>query len=528
MRNNPLLFRVSAAAAITGTMLGALTPRTGMAQEATATATATAASGGAATDPPVRVGRLSRLDGTVSFHTADADHWDPASLNYPVTSGDAFWTEPNAVAQIEVGATHIALDQQTEFDIDTLDDTQLAATEAQGALYLHVGYVAQGDTYTLRTPRGTVTIAALGRYEIAAGDSDRPTTVTVIEGSAQVTGDNLSLAVGPHQTATITGATQFQGSVGAEADDPFLTAQLAAERAPRQPAVATNAASATATAQATASASASAQAYQPPPVVQQMTGSEELATTGSWDDAPQYGHVWYPPVQHDWVPYRDGHWSYVAPWGWTWVDNSSWGFAPFHYGRWVEVNDRWGWTPVAPDAPYEERPCYSPALVDFVGVAAGAAVGAAVGVGIGLALGGGGGYGRGGDVGWVPLGFHEAYVPPYQASAGYINRINSPNFNRNENITKIVDQRRSFVNNGTINRNSGNTTNNVTNNYYSNARAATIAPAAALQSSAPIAPVARKVTAQQFAEVARPAARPPTPTAQDAWADPGGGAPVQH
>ena len=24
-----------------------------------------------------------------------------------------------------------------------------------------------------------------------------------------------------------------------------------------------------------------------------------------------------------------------APWGWTWVDDAPWGFAPFHYGRWV-------------------------------------------------------------------------------------------------------------------------------------------------------------------------------------------------
>jgi hypothetical protein len=25
----------------------------------------------------------------------------------------------------------------------------------------------------------------------------------------------------------------------------------------------------------------------------------------------------------------------MSPWGWTWVDNAPWGFAPFHYGRWV-------------------------------------------------------------------------------------------------------------------------------------------------------------------------------------------------
>src|SRR3546814_16186663 len=43
----------------------------------------------AAGDPPARVGRLAQMTGTVSFHTAEADQWSPASLNYPVKSGGA-------------------------------------------------------------------------------------------------------------------------------------------------------------------------------------------------------------------------------------------------------------------------------------------------------------------------------------------------------------------------------------------------------------------------------------------------------
>jgi len=51
-------------------------------------------------DPPGRVGRLSYMEGTVSFHTGDQDQWSAAVLNYPVTSGTAFWTEPEARAEI--------------------------------------------------------------------------------------------------------------------------------------------------------------------------------------------------------------------------------------------------------------------------------------------------------------------------------------------------------------------------------------------------------------------------------------------
>ena len=52
-------------------------------------------------------------------------------------------------------------------------------------------------------------------------------------------------------------------------------------------------------------------------------------------------------VAVDWAPYSVGHWAYIRPWGWTWVDAAPWGFAPFHYGRWVHVGGPhgWGWIP---------------------------------------------------------------------------------------------------------------------------------------------------------------------------------------
>ena len=367
MRTHHSLFRMTAAAAIGGLVLGPALPPVAYAQPAPPPN-----AGGAAADPPTRVGRLARIEGTVSFHTLDQTQWEGATINYPVTSGNAFWTEPQATAELEVGATSIVLNGQTEFDIDTLDDHTLSATSPQGEVYMHMRAVPQGDIFTITTPRGSVSITTAGRYEILAGDTDHPTTVTVVEGAAHVGGGNLALNVAPHQTATISGVDTFQGSVGPEQDDAFLTAQLNRERAP-----------------------ATAATYQPPPVVQQMTGADELTTIGTWTQTPDYGEVWYPPVDRTWVPYRQGHWAWVAPWGWTWVDDAAWGFAPFHYGRWAEVQDRWAWIPLSASAPEDVEPAYSPALVSFVDIAAGAAVGAAVGFGIGAA------------VGWIPLGPRE-------------------------------------------------------------------------------------------------------------------------
>ncbi len=340
-------------------------------------------------DPPGRVGRIARLEGTVSSHGAGATQWTPAVLNFPVSSGDALWTQPQAQADLQVGDSLITLADSTELDVATLDDRNLLATEPQGALFLDLRDLRPGETYTINTPRGAVQIATPGEYEVLAGDSATPTRVVVVRGAAQLTAGTLALRAGQGQMAVATGAQDVQGDVEPlSAYDPFLTAMLAHNSAP-----------------ATA-----------PPAVQGMTGTQDLAQYGSWQNDPQYGQVWAPQVAPDWVPYRDGSWSYVAPWGWTWVDNEPWGFAPFHYGRWARLGQRWCWVPNQPDAPVDEQPAYAPALVDFI------AAGAVVGVGAGL-LAASLSSGRG-DIGWVPLGPREAYAPPYGASRRYLSRLN--------------------------------------------------------------------------------------------------------
>ncbi len=222
---------------------------------------------------------------------------------------------------------------------------------AQGEVYLHLNDLAPNEVWSVQTPRGQVRLASGGRYDIVAGTTDQPTTVTVLDGAAQIEGPGVSLQIGANETATITGTDPFQGSVGPAVRDAFLNARLNAERPPPRPAIA---------------APVAAQVYA-------MPGGEDLTNYGNWSQAPQYGQVWYPPVSQGWVPYRHGHWAYVAPWGWTWVDDAPWGFAPFHYGRWVQIGDRWAWTPGEVVA--AEPPVYAPALVTFIGVGAGVAVG---------------------------------------------------------------------------------------------------------------------------------------------------------
>jgi hypothetical protein len=188
-----------------------------------------------------------------------------------------------------------------------------------------------------------------------------------------------------------------------------------------------------------------------------MTGWEDLERDGRWDTHPDYGPVWMPTtVVSNWAPYRYGHWAWVRPWGWTWVDDAPWGFAPFHYGRWVMVGGHWCWAP----GRYVSRPVYAPALVAWIG-----GPHASVNVRVGGPP----------HVGWVPLAPREAYYPHYRAGGGYWKAVNSAHLHLFPNQTYRPPT-------GPV--------------LYANQRvpgAVSVVPSASLQPRRPIAPVVAQV-----------------------------------
>jgi hypothetical protein len=417
-----------------------------------------------AADPPARVGRLSYLDGTVSFHLAGQQgDWAPATVNYPVTTGESFWTDANTRAAIEVGPTELRLDQATELDISRLDDRATDLQLDQGVLNIHVAQMPPGEI-SISTPRGRVQITAPGDYDIDAGqpDNDQPSDqveVSVFDGAATFQGDRGSVDIASGQAAVISGDPINVQLVAASPNDFDQWAQDQEHREDL--------------------------AKLPRAVPPAVTGYQDLAAYGSWGDDPDYGQVWYPSdVPADWAPYRYGHWAWVDPWGWTWIDDAPWGFAPFHYGRWIERDDRWAWVPE--DIP--PQPVYAPALVSFVGgdgwgvdLAAGAAVAA---------------------IGWVALAPHESYHPWYHASAIYARNVNGRDWNQ-----------RSYSN-----------VANVTLNNFHNRQAATVVPTAAFTHAAPVQRASVAIAADQLARTRASSAAvtrlQPSPFARIGRADP--------
>ncbi len=73
-----------------------------------------------------------------------------------------------------------------------------------------------------------------------------------------------------------------------------------------------------------------------------------LEPYGNWVDDPTYGTVWVPSpgvVGEGFAPYVSaGHWAYDDDY--VWVSDYDWGWAPFHYGRWVYAGPMgWEWIP---------------------------------------------------------------------------------------------------------------------------------------------------------------------------------------
>jgi hypothetical protein len=74
----------------------------------------------------------------------------------------------------------------------------------------------------------------------------------------------------------------------------------------------------------------------------------KLEPYGAWRETNDYGYVWQPreaEESRDWRPYVEGRWVYTDA-GWTWVSEEPFGWATYHYGRWVRLRRvGWVWVP---------------------------------------------------------------------------------------------------------------------------------------------------------------------------------------
>jgi hypothetical protein len=334
-------------------------------------------------DPPTRVARLGYLSGDVSFAPAGESEWSRAQRNRPMVTGDKLFTNSGR-AELQIGASIIHVDQGTSVDVLSLNDQIAQLQLTQGTLNLDVRRLRGGEVFEVDTPTIAFIADRVGNYRIDVDAQGKVTHVSVRRGSGEAVGEGgkrVRIEEGHSLAFNDPQLSDYQTGDLRQPDsfDNFATQRD--ERYERSP----------------------SRNY----VAEDVPGYADLDDNGSWEDAPEYGHVWYPThVAADWAPYHDGSWNWVEPYGWNYVDDSSWGFAPYHYGRWAYVGSRWGWVP----GPVDVAPVYAPALVAFVGGG---------GFGIDISL--------GGPIGWFPLGPGEVYFPGYPCGRGYFNNVNISN-----------------------------------------------------------------------------------------------------
>jgi hypothetical protein len=331
-------------------------------------------------DPPGRVALLSYRQGSVVFAPQGEDEWTELRANRPLTRGDRLWSDRGARAELQLGSATVHLDGASHLGLVDLDARTAQFILQEGTANARVRELLQGENFEIGTPNLAFRALQPGDYRIDVDPRTQQTRVVVHSGLAAVFGDGgQSVQLGAGQQASFTGR------------------QLAAAQGPvwRQDGFDLWAADRNRLEDRSASARH---------VPRGVVGYAQLDSYGTWAQDPGYGAVWYPALTIvDWAPYRYGHWAWIAPWGWTWIDDAPWGFAPFHYGRWTMIGARWCWVP----GPMVVRPYYAPALVVFVG-----------GPQFSIAV------GTGPAVGWYPLAPGEAWWPVYRTSPRYVSFVN--------------------------------------------------------------------------------------------------------
>ncbi len=397
-------------------------------------------------DPPSRVARIAYTQGNISLEPASVDAFSAAELNYPLTAGDRLYVDNSSLSELQTGGLAIRMGNGADLTITSLTDSVAQFGLAQGSIRVHTRDLYAGDNQQavveIDTPNGSILVQQPGDLRVDSYPQDDTTVVTISSGAAEVTAQGFDQSLGAGQSIRLSGSNPvYAERLGLFPPDNLD--RFAADRERRR------------------EQSAS---YRDQYVDPDMIGAADLDQYGDWQPSNDYGPVWYPrSVAGSWTPYSVGHWAWVAPWGWTWVDAEPWGFAPFHYGRWNNFGGRWGWIPGPPpsaftQAGYRERPprpVYSPALVAFIG-----------GPSFSISLGFGGGSGAG-VTAWFPLGPREVYRPWYNTTPAYNNRVNVTNI-YNRNVTEIHN---TYINRTT---NIYNVTN-VTNVNYVNRQQATVA-----------------------------------------------------
>src|ERR1035437_3564050 len=290
-----------------------------------------------APDVTARVARISFIRGDVQIRRVDGQDWETAVLNLPLVEGDEVSTGPDARLELQFSnSTHLRLDENAYLKMVTLSDDGIAVSLSQGTLSTRITSFDKDRTYfEIDAPQTTLAVQKAGSYRIDAGHpGDADLHVSIRDGGeARIYSNNAGFTLKSGRSARLyiegDNAGEWETAEAVRIADDFDSwtsdrDQTIAKRLK--------------------------DAFYDRYYDADIYGADDLNDNGNWMYTSSYGYVWRPYASAintyaDWSPYRYGHWRWVPPYGWVWINDEPWGWATYHYGRWIFDNGYWVWSP---------------------------------------------------------------------------------------------------------------------------------------------------------------------------------------
>ncbi|HYJ91056.1 MAG TPA: DUF6600 domain-containing protein, partial [Pyrinomonadaceae bacterium] len=278
-------------------------------------------------DVTARVARISFVDGDVQVRRSGAQDWEKAVLNLPVVEGDEINTSDSGRAEIEFDSrTFVRIGSSSYLRIVTLKEEGIALSLPEGSLSLRVNDFDKDRSFLeIDIPKATIAIQKSGLYRIDPGPRDSAEAHVRITdgGEARIYSETSGFTLRNNRAATIFLGGDRVGEWETADASPF-TDDFDSWALDRDSAIAKRLKN----------------AYYDKYYDRDIYGAEDLTDYGDWVYTHKYGYVWKPyrtsiASYNDWSPYRYGHWRWLPPFGWTWVNDEPWGWATYHWGRWV-------------------------------------------------------------------------------------------------------------------------------------------------------------------------------------------------
>jgi hypothetical protein len=300
-------------------------PETQIIPDTKATGTLTTTEPEGTTD--VRIVRLSQASGKVTMDRKTGLGFEAAFTNLPITQGARLKTDEGAAeVEFEDGTT-LRLTPNTRVDFPHLNRTPTGATLSTMNVLAGTVYVSlartKGNTFTLTSGDGRITLRPGAHVRLEVNDPE--SRLAVISGTADFTNTAGSHPVGKMTSLIFNTQTKAPADLIAGIEDAQFDQWDQHQQEFRQ-----NYAKGSAL-------NGSGAVY----------GLDDLNYYGQFVSLGGCGRVWRPYfVSAAWDPYGAGIWAFYPGTGYTWVSPYPWGWAPFHYGSWLQcAGGGWGWQP---------------------------------------------------------------------------------------------------------------------------------------------------------------------------------------